>query len=115
MISGDMDRWITLWDENGVQMPPDTPMRIGRAAILEEMKRSLEGVSYDTFTINLDETTMDDRIGFSSGTFTYSFIRKTGGGRNHREGKYLTIFRRQPDGSFKIYRDCFNFNAPPAA
>ncbi len=27
------------------------------------------------------------------------------------EGKFLTIFRRQDDGSWRIYRDAFNMNA----
>ena len=29
------------------------------------------------------------------------------------DGKYLTIFKRQPDGSWKAYRDCFNSNNSP--
>jgi len=111
MISGDMDSWITLWDEDGVQMPPDTPLRRGRDAILQEMKKGFQEVSYDAFAINIEEATMEDRFGFARGTFTYSFSRKTGGGKNFREGKYLTIFRRQPDGSWKIFRDCFNLDA----
>ena len=112
MISGDMDRWIALWDEDGIQMPQDTPMRQGKAAILREMKMGLQEVSYDAFAVDPEEATMEDRFGFSRGTFTYSFSRKAGGERNNRKGKYLTIFRRQPDGSWKIYRDCFNFDAP---
>jgi ketosteroid isomerase-like protein len=30
-----------------------------------------------------------------------------------RSNKYLTIYRRQPDGSWKIYRDISNSNEPP--
>ena len=29
-------------------------------------------------------------------------------------GKYLTIYKRQPDGSWKIYRDISNSNNPPS-
>ncbi|MDX9958989.1 MAG: hypothetical protein RBT68_11165 [Spirochaetia bacterium] len=28
-------------------------------------------------------------------------------------GKFLDILARQPDGSWKITRDCFNFDGPP--
>jgi len=27
------------------------------------------------------------------------------------EGKFLTIFRKHDDGSWRIYRDAFNFNS----
>jgi ketosteroid isomerase-like protein len=27
-------------------------------------------------------------------------------------GKDLVIFKRQPDGSWKVYRDCWNFDKP---
>jgi ketosteroid isomerase-like protein len=30
---------------------------------------------------------------------------------NALEGKFLTIFRRQDDGTWRIYRDAFNFNS----
>lgn len=32
--------------------------------------------------------------------------------RNDRIGKYLTVFRKQADGSWKIFRDCFNLDVP---
>ncbi|MCB0095597.1 MAG: ester cyclase, partial [Caldilineaceae bacterium] len=31
------------------------------------------------------------------------------------DGKYMSILQRQPDGSWKLYRDIFNSNVPPAA
>ena len=31
----------------------------------------------------------------------------------HIIGKYLTILKKQTDGSWKIYRDCFNSDVPP--
>ena len=29
-------------------------------------------------------------------------------------GKYIEIWRKQPDGSWKLFRDTFNSDAPPA-
>lgn len=31
--AGDAKGWLALWDENGIQLPPDEPMRVGKAAI----------------------------------------------------------------------------------
>lgn len=41
----------------------------------------------------------------------YNFIIQPEGKDVMMEGKFLTILKRQDDGSFKIYRDCFNMNA----
>ena len=30
----DADGWMALWDEEGVQLPPNCPMRVGKSAIL---------------------------------------------------------------------------------
>ncbi len=111
-LEGDVDRWMGLWDENGVQMPPDVPMRCGKDVIDALVRKDLQRVRYDTFVIDNDEATVDRDFGFARGNYHYSFVRNDTGVRYEREGKYLTIFRRQADGSWKIYRDCFNLNAP---
>jgi ketosteroid isomerase-like protein len=38
---------------------------------------------------------------------------KKGGYYNKSTGKFLTIFEKQGDGSWKIAIDCFNFDALP--
>lgn len=112
--TGDLDRWISLWIDNGIQMPPDTPARIGKEQIRAEMK-SL----FDQFIIKIPITCKEVRVAgdlaFSRGTYSISTTPKAGGETIKRSGKYLTILERQADGSWKIARDCFNFNAPPTS
>jgi ketosteroid isomerase-like protein len=50
---------------------------------------------------------------YSRGLYTQDLTSKATGNVAHVDGKFLTIFRKQPDGSWKIYRDCFNSNVPP--
>jgi hypothetical protein len=38
---------------------------------------------------------------------------KEGGETSTSSGRALTIFKRQADGSWKIYIDCFNYDGPP--
>jgi ketosteroid isomerase-like protein len=42
----------------------------------------------------------------------YTFVPRSGGGELKGDGKYETIFKRQADGTWKIFRDCFNSNLP---
>ncbi len=44
----------------------------------------------------------------SRGNYTAELISQ--GNEIEADGKFMTIFRRQEDGSWKIYRDIFNSN-----
>jgi uncharacterized protein (TIGR02246 family) len=109
--AGDFDRWISLWTDNGVQMPPNTPARIGKEKIWAEMKPAFDQYIIK-MTINNEETRVSGNLGFARGTYTESLIPKTGGETEKYDGKYLTIFEKQADGSWKVARDCFNSNGP---
>ncbi len=111
--AGDTDLWISLWDENGIQMPPDAPARKGKQVIEEAMRGAYQTLDYEKCMINNEEVEVFGDFGFARGNGSYFVTPKVGGETIFLEGKYLTIFKRQPDGSWKIYRDCFNFNAPP--
>ncbi|MEZ4715137.1 MAG: DUF4440 domain-containing protein [Caldilineaceae bacterium] len=37
---------------------------------------------------------------------------KAGGDDVYIDGKYMSVLMRQPDGSWKLYRDIFNSNVP---
>jgi len=36
--AGDIERWIALWIDDGIQMPPGAPRRVGREQIRREMQ-----------------------------------------------------------------------------
>ncbi|MHC4533430.1 MAG: YybH family protein, partial [Planctomycetota bacterium] len=55
----------------------------------------------------------DGDLGYAWGNYTLSLIPKAGGDTAYVDGKYLTVSKRQADGSWKISHDCFNSNVPP--
>ena len=110
--AGDADTWITLWDENGVQLPPGAPVVVGRKNIEKAVRGGLQAVTFVDFTIDLAETETAGDLGFARGTYAATMKPQAGGPESSINGKYLTIFKRQTDGSWKIYRDCFNSNTP---
>lgn len=109
--AGDFDGWISLWADNGIQMPPDTPARIGKEQIRAGMKPA-----FDQFILKMSITNEELRVsgdlGFARGTYTEFMTPKAGGETIEYDGKYLTILERQADGSWKVARDCFNSNTP---
>jgi uncharacterized protein (TIGR02246 family) len=111
--AGDADSWIELWDDGGVQMPPGTPAKVGKATILERRRAGSETYDYKDFVIKNEEVELLGDFGFARGTYSALLIPKAGGEEIPIDGKYLTIFKKQADGTWKIYRDAFNSNVPP--
>jgi uncharacterized protein (TIGR02246 family) len=111
---GDLDRWLSLWIPEGIQMPPGAPKRIGMQQI-REGNSPLTDLFDSVLDIVPDEIRILGDHAYSHGNFEYTMTPKEGGDAVSGQGKFLTIFVRQADGSWKIAIDCFNDNAPPAA
>jgi ketosteroid isomerase-like protein len=113
LLAGDVDGWIALWDEGGVQLPPNAPMNVGIPAIKKDMVNTSAAMKVEKFAIGISGVFVDHEYGFVYGNYTYTLAPKAGGAKILGDGKYETILKRQADGSWKIFRDCFNSNLAP--
>jgi ketosteroid isomerase-like protein len=111
--AGDADAWIKLWDDRGVQLTPGAPANVGKDAILRAMRGAFETNDYQEMVINNEEVEVSGDFGFARGTYSLLLVPRAGGDGIPLDGKYLTIFKKQPDGIWKIYRDAFNSNVAP--
>ena len=99
-VAGDAKTRLGLWDKEGIRMPPGFPavdfatFAPGTPERFSKPPASMEIMS--------EEVVVTDDWAFSRGTFTVN---------DAVEGKFLTIFRRQEDGSWRIYRDSFSMNS----
>jgi len=110
--SGDLDLWISYWDENGIRMATDEPAVYGKDNIKEQVRPMFE--LFDIiFDVKLEETQVNDNWAFSRGTVAASITLKSGGETTFMESKFLAILKKQKDGSWKVYIDCYNMNPPP--
>lgn len=100
VVAGDADTWVALWDEGGIQMPPGVPAR-EYAVFAPDTPRRFENPP-SAMEINSEEIVVTDDWAYSRGNFSVN---------NAIEGKFLTILRRQDDGSWRIYRDSFSMNS----
>ncbi|MFB0554093.1 MAG: DUF4440 domain-containing protein [Phycisphaerae bacterium] len=112
--TGDLELWLSLHTDDIVKMGPDAPSVLG----LEQLRAKMEPV-FDDFTfemtINTEEAQVSGDLGFARGTYTLSMTPKAGGETISAmpDGKFLTIWKRQADGSWKASHDCYNSNVPP--
>jgi ketosteroid isomerase-like protein len=99
-VAGDAKTWLSLWDAEGIRMPPGAPaVEFAKFAPGTPERFANPPASME---INSEEVVIAGDWAFSRGNFNVN---------NAVEGKFLTIFRRQDDGSWRIYRDAFNFNS----
>ena len=110
--AGDMERWISLWIEDGLQMPPDAVRRAGKE-LIREGNRPLFELFDAQMAVYPDEIHVLGDHAYSHGLYEYILTAKEGDDVVKGNGKFLTILQRQTDGSWKIVIDCFNNDAPP--
>jgi ketosteroid isomerase-like protein len=109
---GDFESWIGLWESNGCQMPPGVPCRVGVEAIRRAMQPNFESMNLTLDLVSIDEAPVFGDLGLTRCTYSLEATPKEGGDTIAVEpnGKALTLYRRQGDGSWKIAYDCFNSN-----
>lgn len=106
-VAGDADAWLALWDEGGIQMPPGIPAR-GVDVLKVGVPRAFAAAPASAMEISPEEIVIMGDWAFSRGNYTATVMRQ--GAASETDGKFMTIFRRQDDGSWRIYRDIFNSN-----
>jgi ketosteroid isomerase-like protein len=113
--NGDATAWLAQWDKDGIQMRPDAPQRTKQeldASVPAGFKARVDANDVKMM-INPLEITVAGPWVYSRGLYTLDLTNKTSGVITHIDGKFLTILKKQADGTWKIYRDCFNSNVPP--
>ena len=96
---------------DGVMLPPNAPAAADQAAV----KKVFEGFfAMKDFKLTWTPTAVmassSGDLGFSSGTYDLSFSNN--GKPAHDKGKYVTVWKKQADGSWKVVRDIFNSDMP---
>ena len=112
--SGDFDHWIALWSEDAKHMPPDAPTRIGKAKIIEAFKPAFDEMTFNLSITSIDDVRVYGDLGITYCNYTFAMTPKVGGETINAmpDGKALTLYKKQSDGTWKIIYDCDNSNVP---
>ena len=114
--AGDFDSWIALWVDDGIQMPTGFSPRVGVVEITATMEFFFVNFTTDINITSIEEVRVFGNVGLTRCSYNVSVTPLSGGDTIviEPDGKALTIYQRQADGSWKIIYDCFNSNLPPA-
>ena len=110
--SGDLNQWLETLTEDVVCLPPDQRMVTGKKAVRPWMKKTFFDPFQMRFHHTFDEIEVLGATAFARGRFTLSLTPRAGGSATKMRGKFIDIFRRQPDGSWKFARIIWNSDKP---
>jgi uncharacterized protein (TIGR02246 family) len=114
MLTSDLAALSANYADDAIVMMPMAPMMSGRAAVDAGFKDMV-----GSMTINdMQATTMDviaaGDLAIETGTFAMTTTMKNAKPMTDK-GKYITVWKRQSDGSWRIIRDINNTDGAPVA
>jgi uncharacterized protein (TIGR02246 family) len=109
-LARDFATWAALFLDDAVICPPNEPAVKGRAAIrawLEKFPPITE------FKLKNEKVEGRDDLAYLLGTYTMTIAPSGAPGPVKDSGKFVTVVRRQPDGSWLCAVDMFSSDLPP--
>jgi ketosteroid isomerase-like protein len=97
-----------LYAEDAMVLPPNQAAVQGRAAIQASLEAPLPLSNFQTRSLEIEGR---GDLAYSRGTYSLT-VTPAGAAPIEVRGKYLTIFRKQADGSWKMLRDIWNSDLP---
>ncbi len=110
----DVDKSVDFLDENASMLAPNTPIATGKTAIAKLIASEL-ALQDSQLRWHPDKAGVarSGELGYTSGIYDWSFKDKSGKVVSDT-GKYLTVWKKQPDGKWKVLFDTYNSDNPPA-
>jgi len=110
----DVDALVAYFANDAVSMPANAPIQEGKEAIRKGMANmfALPGVAM-TWQPGKVEVARSGDIGYSRGTYEFR-MTDSKGQLVMEHGKYLTVWKKQADGNWKVAADTLNSDMPPA-
>ena len=107
----DLDEFVTFWADDAIFMPDDAPAARGDSIRTTwDQLISMPGFNLEWRATSAQGAEAGD-IGYTIGT--YELTVEQDGAPMVTIGKYVTLWKKQADGSWKVVVDCFNADSPP--
>jgi ketosteroid isomerase-like protein len=109
----DFEKIVSFYSDDAVVMPPNAPRATTKEAIRTTWKDLLTDASISWKTKEVEVAQSGD-LAFSSGTYEVTLNDPTGTPVKDR-GKYLEVWKKQADGTWKCVMDMWNSDLPASA
>ena len=109
----DLDLLVSFYADDAVAYPPNDKVAAGHTAI----RAAWAGITDPNYALSWKATSAGvssgGELGFTAGTFVES-TKGTDGKTAMATGKFLCVWRKQKDGTWKAIHDMWNYDAKQA-
>ena len=108
---GDIQTLAAMYDPDAVVLAPNAPPMRGRQNI-EALWSGARQQGFKTLNLVVNSVEVIGNHAIELGSYTL-VIQPPGLAETTDRGKYMVLWRREPDGTWMLYRDMFNTSMPP--
>jgi len=109
----DLEKTVAFCDEEGSMLVPNNPIVTGKAAMAKAIASDFALGDLE-WHANKAVVARSGELGYTSGTYEQK-VRDASGKIILDKGKYLTVWKKQKNGSWRVLMDMFNSDLPPSA
>jgi uncharacterized protein (TIGR02246 family) len=110
----DAEKFVSFFADDASFLAPDMPLAQGKEAIRAAADQMLALPGFDvTWKASKADVAASADFGYTLGTYQLT-TNDAAGKPVTSVGKYVTVWKKQDDGQWKVVADCFNPDAPPA-
>lgn len=114
--SGDLEKVVSYYTEDAVVMPPNAPAATTKEAIRKTWSEmfNIPGFKISWKSTRVEVAASGD-MGITSGTYEVTITPADGGKPVQDNGKFLVVWQKQADGTWKSSLDMWNSDLPAPA
>jgi uncharacterized protein (TIGR02246 family) len=109
----DLDKETSVYAPDGSFLMTGAPIQTGKDAIRATHKAFLEDPNFAVdFSPSRVVVARSSDVAYAQGAYTFTFSDPKTKKPVTEKGKYVDVYQKQPDGSWKVVEDIFNADAP---
>ena len=110
--AGDVDALVSLVSDDVVSMSPNDTTVYGISEYRAWWEEYFQYFRFTAFNWPERDVVVNGDFATEHSTYMLAIVPASGGGRMRDDGRSLTIWKRQPDGSWKIWQTMWNSTKP---
>ncbi len=113
VVENNLEGIVSFYAEDAVLLPTAEPVVVGKSAIRKEWQHILSIPDLQSQTARTKtEVSSSGDMAYTMGTYLSTMLGEDGNPATE-PGKWLSVWKRQADGSWRIVVDTYNTDIPP--
>jgi uncharacterized protein (TIGR02246 family) len=105
---------LAEYAEDSIIFPPNAPMVVGKPAVAKVLGELFGAIAFRDVVGTVTDVRVSGDLAIETGQYTWTLV-PPGGAPMPDKGKYVHVWARTPDGTWKVIRYFSNSDVPPPA